>query len=358
MASLLQDDQIAYKVYPSGGGSEVSVDLITQGLKALQEMVYLAALQTEGRTLHERLRLPEELRSRYVLQCAPPQVGSFAILGRVVDRSGVSDLLTPQQIARVVALVLGSSAAISVGDPVELARQLPDSRLRNRMVACAARLSPPVGSGHRSEVSGADVLPITFDESLPSRLEPLLRPAEAQREIQTVTGRLQAIDFEKHVIRMHHAPSRRVLECYYDEEVEGMLLENRRELIQVTGQVVLDDQGQPKEIVAVDQIWDLDLSPLSLSAVSVRGVHLRARQPLELAPVLSEGEQLVCLAHEPWSLDVFAPTRTELLVEAKEQLFMLWQEYALASDDVLSEPAQRVKQKLLEDWEEVGRAQG
>jgi hypothetical protein len=273
-------------------------------------------------------------------------VGSFAILGRVVDRSGVSDLLTPQQIARVVALVLGSSAAISVGDPVELARQLPDSRLRNRMVACAARLSPPVGSGHRSEVSGADVLPITFDESLPSRLEPLLRPAEAQREIQTVTGRLQAIDFEKHVIRMH------------DEEVEGMLLENRRELIQVTGQVVLDDQGQPKEIVAVDQIWDLDLSPLSLSAVSVRGVHLRARQPLELAPVLSEGEQLVCLAHEPWSLDVFAPTRTELLVEAKEQLFMLWQEYALASDDVLSEPAQRVKQKLLEDWEEVGRAQG
>ncbi len=157
MASSLQADQIALTVHPAGGGHEVSVDYITQGLKALQEMVYLAALQAEGRTLHERLRLSESLRSRYVLQCAPPQVGSFAVLGRVVDRSGVADLVLPQQIAQVVALVLGSSAAISVGDSAALARQLPDSRLRNRMVACAARLSPPVGSGHRCEVSGAGV---------------------------------------------------------------------------------------------------------------------------------------------------------------------------------------------------------
>lgn len=358
MASPLQSDQIAFTVHPAGGGCEVSVAFIAQGLTALQEMVYLAALQAEGRTLHERLRLSDALRSRYVLQCAPPRVGSFAILGRVVDRSGMTDLLTPQQIATVVALVLGSSAAIASGDSLGLARHLPDSRLRNRMVACAARLSPPVGSGHRCEIQGTDVQPIGFDETLTSRLEPLLRPAEVQREIQTVTGRLQAIDFVKHVLRMHHAPSRRVLECFYEEDVESMLLDNRRDLIQVTGQVVLDDQGQPKEIVAVDQIWDLDLSPLSLSEVSVRGVKLRARQTLELAPVLSEDEQLVCLAHEPWSLDVFAPTRTELLVETREQLFMLWQEYAQASDNVLSEPARQVKRKLLDDWVEISRAQG
>lgn len=358
MPTPLQADQIALTVHPAGGGSEVSVAFITQGLNALQEMVYLAALQAEGRTLHERLRLPDELRSRYLLQCAPPQVGSFAILGRVVDRSGLADLLSPQQVARVVSIVLASSAAISAGDSAELARQMPDSRLRNRMVACTARLSPPVGSGHRCEVSGADVSPISFDENLPSRLEPLLRPAEAQREIQTVTGRLQAIDFVKHVLRIHHAPSRRVLECFYEEDVESMLLDNRRDLIQVTGQVVLDEQGQPKEIVAVDQIWDLDLSPLALSEVDVRDVHLHAHETLELAPVLSEDEQLVCLIHEPWSLDVFAPTRAELLIEAKEQLAMMWKEYVQVSDDMLSEPAQRVKRQLSKDWVEVERAEG
>ncbi len=358
MASALQADQIAYKVHPAGGGSEVSVDLITQGLKALQEMVYLAALQAEGRTLHERLRLTDELRNRYVLQCAPPQVGSFEILGRVVDRTDLVDMLRPQEIAKVVTILLASCVAISSGDRVELSRQLPDSRLRNRMLACAGRLCPPVGSGHRCELTGPGVSPIDLDDTLPSRLEPLLHQEENHRETQTVTGRLHAIDFEKHVIRMHHAPSRRVLECYYDEEVEGMLLDNRRELIQVTGQVVLDDQGKPKEILAVDQIWDLDLSPLSLVDVQSHGTRLRARQSFELKPALSEDEQLVCLVHEPWSLDVFAATRTELLAEAKAQLSMLWMEYALAADETLSEPAQRVKRKLLEDWVEIERAQG
>ncbi len=99
-----------------------------------------------------------------------------------------------------------------------------------------------------------------------------------------------------------------------------------------------------------EEICDLDLSPLLLSEVSVRGERLRARQTLELVPTLSEDEQLVCLAYEPWSLDVFAPTRTELVVEAKEQLLVLWREYVQASDDVLSEPARRVKRQLLKDW--------
>jgi len=62
------------------------------------------------------------------------------------------------------------------------------------------------------------------------------------------------------------------------------------------------------------------------------------------------------MEYKPWGLDVFAPTRAELLLELKSQLKMLWLEYAQASDDVLSEPALRVKNQLLEDWEEVGRA--
>lgn len=107
-----------------------------------------------------------------------------------------------------------------------------------------------------------------------------------------------------------------------------------------------------------EEIRTLDLSPLLLSDVNVCGVRLHARQPVKLVPVVSEDGRSVCLAHEPWSLDVIAPTRTALVVEAEEQLFVLWKEYAQASDEVLSEPAQRVKRRLLEDWVEVGRAQG
>ncbi|MEE4380063.1 MAG: hypothetical protein V2J55_21460, partial [Candidatus Competibacteraceae bacterium] len=67
-------------------------------------------------------------------------------------------------------------------------------------------------------------------------------------------------------------------------------------------------------------------------------------------------EQFLCLEHAPWSLDVFAITRAELFSELKEQIVMLWQEYARERDEALSEPAKQVKRQLLADWEEVVNA--
>ena len=35
------------------------------------------------------------------------------------------------------------------------------------------------------------------------------------------------------------------MECVYDDAIEDLLIENRRDLIQVTGLIVLDDAGAP-----------------------------------------------------------------------------------------------------------------
>jgi predicted HicB family RNase H-like nuclease len=80
---------------------------------------------------------------------------------------------------------------------------------------------------------------------------------------------------------------------------------------------------------------------------------LKPKNPISLLPVLTDDEQFLCLEHASWSLDVFATTRAELLAELKEQMLMLWQEYACEQDEALSEPAQQVKQQLLADWEET-----
>jgi hypothetical protein len=81
-------NEISLTICPAGGGAGVPVAFLTQSLLALQEMVYLSALQTEGRPLRERLRLPEDLKNRYVLQCSPPEQGSFRLRGRVVGPGG------------------------------------------------------------------------------------------------------------------------------------------------------------------------------------------------------------------------------------------------------------------------------
>jgi len=86
MSNATDLDQITFKIYPVGGGSEVPVSLLLQIFSKLQELVHVFALQEEGRTVRQRLRLSDELKRKYVLHLRPPESGSFAVTGRVAGR--------------------------------------------------------------------------------------------------------------------------------------------------------------------------------------------------------------------------------------------------------------------------------
>ncbi len=55
--------------------------------------------------------------------------------------------------------------------------------------------------------------------------------------------------------------------CIYEESVEDLLYEKRRDLIQVTGRVLFGEQGAHKQIIDVTDIRDLDLLMLTLDTV-------------------------------------------------------------------------------------------
>ena len=101
---------------------------------------------------------------------------------------------------------------------------------------------------------------------------------------------------------------------------------------------------------------DSDISPFVIAEASGPRFTLQARGRVELSPSLTSDEQLVCTEYAPWGLVVFAKTRAELLLEARNQLLMLWSEYAREADEALSDPALKVKRQLLADWTEVARA--
>lgn len=78
----------------------------------------------------------------------------------------------------------------------------------------------------------------------------------------------------------------RELDCHYDKSLEDFLYENRRGPIQVTGTVILDEQNEPRRIVDVQSIAELDLSAFEISDVPHNQTVLRFRQPLVLMPSL------------------------------------------------------------------------
>ena len=347
-------DQLTFKLHPAGGGSEVPAAVLAQSLTTLQELIDLFALQEEGRSLRQRLRMPEELKNKYVLCCRPPVPGSFSIAGRVANLT--DDATATGKITAVMTRFHGFNEAASLGEVDEMSRFAPDRGIRTRALDGLIKLCPPAGSGYRAELFNGTAVGLQLTESLPARLERLRKSPVEEAELQTVTGRLEVIEFSERKITISYAPKGRWLECTYDESVEPMLLEKRRDLIQVTGRVIMDDENHPKKIVEVEQVRDLDLSPFVLGELKAGEVELKLRRSLQLQPILSENEQLIRLEYDAWSLDVFAQTRSELFEELQEQLAMLWLEYACEGDEALSDPALRVKQQLRADWEEVTHA--
>jgi hypothetical protein len=196
--------------------------------------------------------------------------------------------------------------------------------------------------------------------TLRRRLVPLVQDAlkrpEAVGMVQTITGKLSKIDFVKQVISIIYPVTSRELDCHYDESVEEVLLENRRDLIQVTGYVILDENDVPRSISEVVNINDLDLSPFRIAAIPYGSKSLRLRQPLTLQPESNESFQLLSLQHKELGIDVFASTRDGLLNELHEQFAMLWKEYALADENTLSPRAAMLKKTLMASIEEADHA--
>jgi len=335
-------DEIEFRILPEDGGHEVPVALLMQGLQGLQQLIHFSALSVENREVRQRVRVPSEMQRRYTLHCRPPEPGSFKVAGRVGDLArGTSP---NANVAKVMALALAFSHATASGDEQQIVNLVTDSRLRVRMLACLRGMAPPPGAGYAFEFQNCVGPAVRLDEALTQNIATALRPTETRQSIRTITGQLSSISFTEHRLSLFYAPKERTLDCLYDESVEPMLFENRRALVQVTGQVVDADDGHPRQIVEVSQIEELDLSPF---VVTEFAPDVPLKEPLRLDPFLSQDQQLLRLEYAELDIDVFAPTRGELLNELREQLAMLWMEFAEEADENLSEPAVQLKSRLI-----------
>ncbi|MGK7920976.1 MAG: hypothetical protein AB4080_13310 [Trichodesmium sp.] len=173
-------------------------------------------------------------------------------------------------------------------------------------------------------------------------------------EIITVTGELISINFDKNTIVIKYPPTHQEIECVYLEELEDDLIENRRQLIQVTGKFTLNNQGHPTKLNDVTRIETVDLSSILLKEVNYGEIKLRFKQPLPLTPTIDEeSSQLFVVENPDINLDVFAYTRDDLIDEINEQIIMMWHEYVKADLAELAQDAQELRRILLETLEEI-----
>jgi hypothetical protein len=344
--------KIAFSLHIEGGtqsGDAVPAAVLAQILSNSQRVFELIGTHVEGKTIRERARISPATRSRFQLICRLPKPGCYAV---PVELGGV-DLLA-EHIAAALDAFRKMIEGITRRDTTLIRAALPDQGLRHRVLEAIRGMSPRADDKWILKLW--DARDVEFGE-LNTDSEAIIRdaivPVAERATSQVVTGQLNNINFAQRVVTILYAPTKRELECVYEDAVEELLIENRRGLIQVTGQVVLDDAGAPKKIIDVNDIRELDLSPITVDTVKVGGMRLKARQGVTLEPVTDETQQLICVGNSELGIDAFARTREALVGELNEQISMLWLEYALADDESLDGEAVKLKQALLATFSEV-----
>jgi hypothetical protein len=175
---------------------------------------------------------------------------------------------------------------------------------------------------------------------------------DAVDTIMTVTGQLIRIDFDQFKVVIRYAPRCRELECVYLPDIEDTIVENHRELIQVTGRCTLDADGHPVRLADVTRIEPIDLSPMTFDLLEQAGRSLRLDPPLTVVPSLDDSEQLYVISDDELGLHLFAQTREQLAEELAEQLVFSWDADATEDPSGPAESGQRVR----DTWRERLRA--
>lgn len=337
-------------------GSDVPVDnavpaaVLVQILQSAQRAFELIGVHVEGRSIRARARISLETSQRFQLQCHVPVAGSY-VLPVTVGATG--ELFQPELADRALQIFRDLMRAVSNKAGDALVQPLPDERIRRRVLESVKGMAPRPGAGWILRLHDNDSAAFaTLDKNTVPFLQETLVPADRRQDERVVTGELKNIDFIEHRLTIIYPPTNKELDCLYDEELEDLLYEKRRDLIQVTGRVILDENGQPKQIIDVTDIRDLDLDELVISEVRAGEAVIRARQPVMLEVSLDESRQLLCVEEEGIGVSAFSSTREGLIRELECQLGMLWREYALASDDELDTPAREMKRALLSRFSE------
>ncbi len=336
------------------GDHSVPAEILINVLKHLQQSVYLIAMDSENLSISERARANEGVRKTYALRCNVPVSGSYALPLTLGDTTG--DLFAQQKIAAVGQNLEASLDAIATGSTKVFNGLFHSVECRNRVAESVKSLLPKAGENWKIGFSRFTAQPrpeVVLSAAIHKHMHQMIRPVEPEVVPQTVNGYLHAMDFAHKSITILHPYSSKYLECYYDESLEIELVEHRRELVQVTGTVVLGQNDEIKEIVNVESIEAVDMSDFSIESIPHGDGIIKPKSPLVLKPTLNESKQLLCIEDEKLGINVFGFTREKLLEELQEQVIALWVEYALEDDSNLTPSARLLKKQLLASFEEA-----
>jgi hypothetical protein len=338
-----------------GGSAEshqLPVELMINLLTNIKELTYLVIAQAQGVS-----KLSKQIKDNYVIKCELPEKGSYA-QSLTVDYVGKSK--SEEDEINIIEKLENTMQSVANCDESKILHYFPDDNRRRKVLSCIKNAFPQSDSEIYVEMASSKtkIKPIINSRTIQKNITPIIDKMQAEIEeyMTVVTGRLAQIDFYEKKIVIMHPLTKRSLNCFYDECVEDMLFDNRRQLVQITGLVEFDENDQPKKITNAISIQEIDLSPIIFDYVDYEDKKLKFKNSLVLTPELDDSEQVYTISNLDFDLETFAYTRQELIDSIKSDIIFLWNGYVKVADEELTEGALKLKQKLISSIEEIVNA--
>lgn len=320
---------------------EIPLDVLVNTLSGFQQTAFILEAEMEGIAIKRRFKPNESIKKAASLVCGIPLKGSYCVpvyLNQIGEFAPDTETVLDKAFN-----VLESVASKTEEDFRSL---VPDSRFRDKILQAVSTFLPKAGDRWELEYSQTGKAAITLNNATKSRIKDWdisTSSVEQEDTVMTVTGELIKIDFSGNCVSIRHPVSQREIECVYLPDIEDTLIDSRRDLIQVTGQFTLDEQGLPTKLTDVTKIEPVDLDHFTISEVSVNGNVFSVEPALEIQPKLDDTKQYMVAEVEDLDLNVCGITREVLVDEIQEHLEMLWIEYASEDDANLTESAKKLK---------------
>jgi hypothetical protein len=343
---------------------EVPVNILVSVLSGLQQIIYLLAVAQERRPVApQRFRVPTDMQQLYSLRASIPQPGSYAIplsLKPEIDNLSIDNQQqVKSNLEQTIQNLEKIFSSLDSSNFEQTQDVLPDSKLRNRILRETRKFLPKADEQWQLSFSrsGSNTRELILSNKVICNIENWLNQDAPEDAVMTVTGELIRIDFDKHLIVLRYPPTHQEIDCIYLEELEDLMIENRRQRLQVTGKFTLNADGHPIKLTDVTRIEPVDLSPITIREIPKQDKKLCFKTPLVLTPKLDEEtEQLLVIEEPQIGLHVFAYSRDEITHEINDQLLMMWDEYVNVSPNELALDAGQLREKLLNKIEEVDNA--
>lgn len=328
---------------------KVPASILVSMLKNLEDLFYLMANEDQGIEFDCRLRISAETRKNYKFLCSIPQTGSYSLPVEIESPDIEEELFSSPE-----TTVVKFKNLLMDGNFEYYNRYFKTPKTRLKALTLAQSALPPIDSNYY-----VDILMGTRmgnSRKLQGNLKILEKDTQSSFDnipnFSILCGYLQKIDFKSSSFELSYPPTKRTFKCYYrrDEIIDKILefaAEDKDNLLQVSGDLTIGENEEPRELSNISNVCLIDVSPIVISEFEKDNKRFKFNKQIQLLPHIDDTKQLYQLEYPDLGLDISVFTRSELEDEIKEQISLLWYEYAEEDDKNLTNDAISLKNKIL-----------